>query len=414
MIDSDFSFSKGLRHDPNTGLPDDDRYPYPTQGEGEAWRSDIPLIEPHCTTDIKAEEPEAVDQGAMLNVYWMALLRDVPFNSYDTEDLALEAKAELARFHGVEGFELGEYSFAPGRWQYDEAANTGSYVSQFLLDDPDIPYDGHHAVQVFNRDIGKTTQEVAAIQSGDSYPAQRKVGKHLPVAQSGRTLAMSVRNDWPAMHWINAYIAGLSLGLPINPEWESGNGHATWQRGGPPHITALITDAMHKGMDSGFPMKWNFCRLRPISLAARLNDQLVNDNNWGFEDDLINSQAVRLTRQRQGNALLSQAYENPPHPAYPAGHATCAGAGATILRSVFKDGPYPTPTGRRYGLTIHGELIKLATNECAGRMWAGIHYDSDNWLGLPTGEDAARELLIAGGWRDPGTVFAVDSHPAAA
>lgn len=412
----DFRFSKGLAHSEETGLPIGDDV-YPTEGTGDQWSSLIPLVEPGSEGEITSPAPEPLDELSLLNLYWMALIRDVPFNSYDTDEHVAEAKAEIARFSGVEGFDLTDWSFAPGRWHYPEssASRRGHYVSQLLMDEPPGPYEGHHLVDdTEGENFGATALEVAQMQMKGRCERElpTRLGR-VPVSRSGRSLGYSVRNDWTSQHWVNAYLVLAGFGVPT--EWHPGTDHAKWTRGGVPHVVNGITASMLAGMSIGFPTKWRHCRLRPMQLAARLNDQIKNNTEWGFSDLLINSQAVRMTGQLQGNYFLSQATpeSHPAHPAYPAGHACCAGAGATILRSVFPDVQYPSPTGMNNNLSTHGEIVKLAMNECAGRMWLGIHYDSDNWLGLRLGEDSAREWLIANDLPDPGTVFAVDSAPVA-
>jgi hypothetical protein len=108
--------------------------------------------------------------------------------------------------------------------------------------------------------------------------------------------------------------------------------------------------------------------------------------------------------------LLPQAFPEgcPTHPAYTAGHATVAGAQATILKAFFdetfvlpnpvipnKEGtklePYKGPD--KDELTVGGELNKLASNVAFGRNWAGVHWRSDALDSVLLGEKVAIELL---------------------
>ena len=108
--------------------------------------------------------------------------------------------------------------------------------------------------------------------------------------------------------------------------------------------------------------------------------------------------------------LLPQAYAegSPPHPSYGAGHATVAGAQATILKAFFdetfvlrntvvptRDGtrlePYRGPD--RDELTVGGELNKLAWNVAIGRDFAGVHYRTDAIQSILLGEKIAIEFL---------------------
>jgi hypothetical protein len=104
--------------------------------------------------------------------------------------------------------------------------------------------------------------------------------------------------------------------------------------------------------------------------------------------------------------LLPQVYPEgcPTHTAYPAGHATIAGACVTILKAFFKESfAVPAPvqsdaTGSALlpyngALTVGGELNKLASNISYGRDAAGVHWRSDGSEGLKLGEEVAIHLL---------------------
>ncbi|HYE80063.1 MAG TPA: hypothetical protein VEI97_18955 [bacterium] len=73
----------------------------------------------------------------------------------------------------------------------------------------------------------------------------------------------------------------------------------------------------------------------------------------------------------------------PPHPSYPSGHATCGGAGDTVLRALFPD------TAAEYGHLFH-------ENNNA-RVWGGVHYRYDMTAGNQVGQQVA-ELLLERYW----------------
>ena len=96
--------------------------------------------------------------------------------------------------------------------------------------------------------------------------------------------------------------------------------------------------------------------------------------------------------------------EVPTHPAYPAGHAVFAGAGATILKAFFNEAfviPSPvvaSPDGSALvpysgTLTVGNELNKLASNIAVGRDASGVHWRTDGLEGMHLGEAAAIALL---------------------
>ena len=72
----------------------------------------------------------------------------------------------------------------------------------------------------------------------------------------------------------------------------------------------------------------------------------------------------------------------PPFPGYPSGHATASSAAATVLSYFF-------PADRA--------LFKQIAQECAdSRFYAGIHFRSDNKVGMELGEKLA--TYIIGEW----------------
>ena len=96
---------------------------------------------------------------------------------------------------------------------------------------------------------------------------------------------------------------------------------------------------------------------------------------------------------------------SPTHTSYGSGHATVAGACATILKAFFdetdivrnskvpnEDGtaliPYVGPS-----LTVGGELNKVASNIANGRNAAGVHWRTDAVNSLRLGEEIAIGIL---------------------
>jgi hypothetical protein len=94
-----------------------------------------------------------------------------------------------------------------------------------------------------------------------------------------------------------------------------------------------------------------------------------------------------------------------PEAAYPAGHATVAGACSALLKAFFDetglitDAVEASPDGltltpcKELALTVGGEVNKLALNIALGRNLAGIHYRSDAMAGFRLGEDVAMAMM---------------------
>jgi hypothetical protein len=103
---------------------------------------------------------------------------------------------------------------------------------------------------------------------------------------------------------------------------------------------------------------------------------------------------------------------SPTHPSLPAGHACVAGACTTVLKAMLKthdesNVKLPWPTQAKHsidgyslidtsnsGMTIVGELNKMASNVSLGRNVAGVHTRCDGECGMKLGEQYAITYLV--------------------
>jgi hypothetical protein len=163
--------------------------------------------------------------------------------------------------------------------------------------------------------------------------------------------------------------------------------------------------------------------LRPEDFGGLVHMTKTHKAAYPVDKDVLNSAALAMAYRNNGTYFLPQAYPEgcPQHPSYAQGHASIAGACATILKAAF-DGDVPFSaltsggivTAREDGLslvpytgsdasqiTINGEINKLASNIGLGRNFAGIHWRSDYTAGLILGEAVAISIL-----RDQRDVYA--------
>lgn len=147
-------------------------------------------------------------------------------------------------------------------------------------------------------------------------------------------------------------------------------------------------------------------RLRPEAYGGLVHRVIANWATYPLHSSVLNSAVLPLIQSAYSTSLLPMAYPegSPTHPAYPAGHATIAGACVTVLKAFFKESfQIPAPvqadaigtTLLLYAgsLTIGSELNKLASNIALGRDTAGVHWRSDGEEGLRLGEEVAIRLL---------------------
>ncbi|WP_420337165.1 hypothetical protein [Roseibium sp.] len=239
---------------------------------------------------------------------------------------------------------------------------------------------------------------------------------------------------------------------------------------GGPHILSLVTEVATRCLKAARRQKFNFHRRgRPerisglLTLGQAVQESALNQPaSYGNEtrrrvehmiaefgemlDFVAHHSAIREATNknkrsfvsapnekwmRGRNNLLAMAFPegSPMHPAYAAGHATVAGGCVTMLKAFFKtfdpatERPVPwTETSfpvvqsnvdgsaledvADTGMTLEGELNKLAANISIGRNMAGVHYYSDYYDSLRMGERIAVSILIEQlyGYNEPVTM----------
>jgi hypothetical protein len=129
--------------------------------------------------------------GEMAELYWQALLRDVPFSQYGAAPLAQAAVRDLARFPQFRSGSAQSLFRAP-----TPGSQTGPYVSQFLW--LDVPYGStkirqRYATPIAGQDRMTAFDEWLQIQLG--HPAAIATAMHSTprYIHNGRALAEWVR-----------------------------------------------------------------------------------------------------------------------------------------------------------------------------------------------------------------------------
>jgi hypothetical protein len=217
-------------------------------------------------------------------------------------------------------------------------------------------------------------------------------------------------------------------GNPYNPPGTADDsrtqaGFATF---GPIHLLQVLSEVLGRALRAVWWQKWGVHRrLRPEEYGGRVHNQVLFNTTSGAQGRSYPLHtSITASLQSGGLApyyggqtvsefpsyLLPQAYPEgaPTHPAYGAGHATGAGACATILKAFFNEATaienpvqastdglslvaYPLPLAAP--LTVGDELNKLAGNIAIFRNAAGVHWRSDYTESLPFGEAIAIGLL---------------------
>ncbi len=382
------TYSKGLQHDPVTGLvvpasfasfvaallsgspADFERIQIGTGGDklngpqgGLAFH---PIGLDSTQYPVPPAPPVASDEYAveLIEMYWASLLRNVDVNQYGTDPTAANAVAEL-NSAPVKPYYAGPKNAAGnvtahllfrGPFPGEEV---GPYVSQLWL----LP--AQFGALAVDQKYGivapgygpfmTTTPTYVAAQNAAPGPPALPLGPP-EYLHNGRGLASYTYNDVLYQtylianqvldkhgHPANPGSPYAAVGMPPNayPKSRTQKPFATF---GGPDVSALIGYAANEALKAVWWQKW-FVHLRHRPEAG---GNLVHLRHIGYypptsqtpRDLVVNSAAVAASAAAHGGSrYLPQAFPegSPTHPAYPTGHGTVAGACITVLK-FFWDG----------------------------------------------------------------------------
>jgi hypothetical protein len=379
-----------------------------------AFAFDLLGPDSHQLTMVAPPAFSSAEQAAeMVELYWMALTRDVAFADYGNDPLVRAAAAELTRLVGYrgprEGTDVTPRTLFRGP---TKGGAIGPYVSQFLWRDlPWTPIRVPQRIRIAapGKEYLTDPAEWLRIQNGDVFAVNDYEATPRYV-RTGRDLAEYVHRDFTYQAFLGACLMLFRMSAPIDGGVQyqysvSQSGFVTF---GPSDILHLVALVANIALKATWYHKWAIHRrLRPEEFGARVHRYFAEQHNYPLHTDILNATATDRTFRKYGTRLLPQSYPegSPMHPAYPGGHAAIAGACATALKACFNESfVIPDPvipakdglTLERYRdreLTVGGELDKLAENIGIGRNFAGIHWRSDDIEGMKLGEEVAIEIL---------------------
>ncbi len=360
--------------------------------------------------------------GEMVELYWQALARDVPFTDYGNSQVTLTAVQDLSRLSAFKGPTQNGRITPETLFRGNVVGGlAGPYISQFLW--KPIPMnssivDQRYRVGLPGIDYMTSYSEWIALQNGVPPYRQWTADSTPRYIHNGRGLAEWVHYDFLYEAYHHAALILLNQGPdtnlnanpylnPTNP-YTSAKVDAGFGTFGGPDICCLLAQACEDALKAAWFQKWAVHRrLRPEEFGGRVHQSRVGAADYRLHADILNSPALDLVHQANGTYLLPQAFAEgcPLHPSYPAGHAVVSGACSVILKAYFDetqpmencvvasaDGLSLVPLDH-ITLTVGGEVNKLAFNIAMGRDFAGIHYRSDAEAGFRLGEEVAIAIL---------------------
>jgi hypothetical protein len=354
--------------------------------------------------------------GEMVEDYWMALARDIPFSQYGAEPITTAAIVELNTLSHFAGPKVnGKITAAALFRGVNQGDLIGPYISQFFL--LPVTFGTLSVAQKFNAyvpDVDYLTNfdSWLAVQNGQGpFPPNSISGTSY--IKNGRDLGAFAHSDISFQAYLFAAQWLLTHGAPLNP----GNPYLAIknQAGGftfgSQYIIDLLGEVCNRAFKACFYQKWFVHRaLRPIAYGGLVHNTITGVASYPVHREVLNSAAVGQIFSKYGTYLLPAAFPegNPQHPSYPEAHGVVAGACATALKAFFNetfvlpnpvvasdDGQSLLPyTGADAGqITVGGELNKLADNVALGRDIAAVHWRSDAQQALLLGEAVTISIL---------------------
>ena len=345
-----------------------------------------------------------------IELAWMALARDVPFDQYGSNPTTLAAIAELnglTDYKGITPVTAANLFRAniPGTL-------VGPYLSQFFYQEA---WYGANPIQMkitpYQTGVNYVTNwtNFINIQNGGTPLETQQFENFQRYMINGRDLAAWVHIDMLAQAYHMAVMILLKLGAPWNPTnpYLSSSNMEGFSTFGGPHVTTMVLEMGTRALHAAWNGKWNnFRRLRPEAYGGCVDRNKNGIFSFPVAAQVLNSAVLAQLNATYGSYLLPQAFieGSPLHGSYPAGHATVAGACSTILKAFF-DGNWvipaplmPNANGSALlpysgNLTVTGEVNKIAANVGIGRNIGGVHYLSDFYASLALGEQVAIKTL---------------------
>ncbi len=363
----------------------------------------------------------------MGEVYWMALCRDIPFSTWESNATINKARNSLKRLwwfradrtDNLNGVTdqlptslarrriLSENGGVPVPLEklfrgVTPGEQLGPYISQFLLigntgiagaqliTEGQIAYGAIRAdqrVRIATEavDYMQNWNEWLDVQNGADVRGRESYDAGYRFIARPRDMATYVHHDALYESYLNACLILFGLGAPFDrglpfqlPDYkDKQQGFAQF---GGPHILTLVTEVATRALKAVRYQKFNIHRrLRPEAVGGWIYQR--RNGSSTVKDRLavlgVNMEAAYLGSSQIGNAvqtfngtpdnwLLPMAFPegSPTHPSYGAGHATVAGACITILKAWFDHGWELKSNGSR--IVYEASTDGLILNDVSG------------------------------------------------
>ena len=314
----------------------------------------------------------------LAELYWASLLRDVPFTEFadNTSNALIKAAVKdlndnIARYPGpvdASGKVTPRLLFrgglpkgkrAPGKPAYFSDEASGPYVSQFCLLPTNLgaqPIDQKMQTYAAGQDFMIGQDEWFKVQQGLPTGRSVMIDPIRRYMRNGRAFGTYTRQDELYQAYFIAFLVLKSIQMPANPGIPYGgykNQQAFGTFGGP-DVAGTLGAIAKAAIDAVWYQKWAVhLRHRPEAggglvhlwktgatsqpQAAAFSGSFGAILKASLDASSAKFSRPSATSDKEKVFLLSQAFPegSPPHPAYPTGHGTVAGACIAALKFFF-------------------------------------------------------------------------------
>ncbi len=353
----------------------------------------------------------------MVELYWMALCRDVSFTEYVTDPTTVAAQFELSGFgESVSPKTSGQVTAQTLFRGFTADDLVGPYVSQLLLRPFNYgQYTMSGQISTYIAGIDYLTDQSAWLnaRNGQGPFAKNQVDPQPRFIRNGRDLAAYVHTDQAFEAFYNAGVWLGAIGAPPNPAnpYLGLTKQSSFVTFGAPHFLCLLAEAASCALKAVWYAKWFVHRtLRPEDYGGLVHMTMTHQTKHPLHADVLDSRAAGQTFSKYGSYFHPQAYPEgcPQHPSYAQGHGAIAGACATILKAAFNgttafhalsNGAIQTASQDGLSLVAYTEMdagqitVNGEINKLLARNFAGVHWRTDYSDGLKLGEAVALSIL---------------------
>jgi hypothetical protein len=407
-------------------------------GPQGALAFDLEGLDSHSTVIPAAPSVASAQTAAeLVEHYWGAILRDVPFTEYGSNPLVGQAVDDMNNMSFVNSAANNEIPRAVtrqnlfrGQFVPGDGNVLGPYISQFMVQPTYYGaqlLDQRYQTFMPGQEFLTSVDDFQLVQNGGDTGDQLVYDQTPRYIRNGRDLAAYTRVDVLYQAYFTAFLVLAGIGAPLNP----GNPYigSQTQKGfgtlGGPDAAGTIGEMATRALKASWYHKWiKDMRQRPEEVAGLVHARITGASPMpqaaaALHQDLLDSASLSIVHSENGTYLLPQPFPegSPTHPCYPTGHGTVGGACITLLKFFFngnqklrpllvnasRDIYEPDSTGTSLNpyaggdandIDINGELNKLAYNITFGHgIHAGIHFRSSSYWSILLGEQVALAVL---------------------